>query len=248
MQEYLYPTIFPCVDPRPSSLDFSRESPAKDMWCYVAYVYNGELVSPIGNQWVGIFPPKSEILSYLSLALTWCQNFQDWTIPVGGDTWPSCSAERRKKKNKNKNKNKNERDICQLAYAKSFAKNTGTNSPDGHETIQPKWRNFEKSRWTVRQQWLVVTRPLADCRTTFFRRFMQFGKNLKKSRWTVTRQWSEDTPPSDGCQTTFFKRFKQFGNFLKKVTEGHATVVGGHATVGWLSNNVFRRFKQFEKI
>ena len=23
---------------------------------------------------------------------------------------------------------------------------TGTNSPDGHATIQPKWRNIEKSR------------------------------------------------------------------------------------------------------
>ena len=41
----------------PNSLGFSRESPA-DMWYYVAYVYNEELVSPIGNQRVGIFPPK----------------------------------------------------------------------------------------------------------------------------------------------------------------------------------------------
>ena len=47
------------LTPGPSSLDFSRESPAKDIRCYVAYVYNGELVSLIGNQWVGIFPPKS---------------------------------------------------------------------------------------------------------------------------------------------------------------------------------------------
>ena len=63
--------------------------------CYVAYVYNREIVSLIGNQRVGIFPQKSEILFYLSLALIWCQNFQDWTIPVGGDTWPSCTSERR---------------------------------------------------------------------------------------------------------------------------------------------------------
>ena len=59
------------------------------MSCFVAYVYNGELVSLIGNQRVGIFPPKSEILFVLSLALIWCRNFQDRTIPVGGDTWPS---------------------------------------------------------------------------------------------------------------------------------------------------------------
>ena len=62
---------------------------------YVAYVYNGEIVSLIGNQRVGIFPPKSEILFVLSLALIWCQNFQDGSILVGGDTWPSCTSERR---------------------------------------------------------------------------------------------------------------------------------------------------------
>ena len=69
------------------------------------------------------------------------------------------------------------------------------------------------------------------------------NKSLK-----VTREWSEVTRPLDDCQATFFWRFKQFGNFLKKVTEGHATVVGGHATVGWLLNNFFRRFKHFGKI
>ena len=65
----IYPTIFPFVDSCPVSFGFSRESPAKDMWCFVAYVYNGGLVSLIGNQRVGIFPPKSEILFVLSLAL-----------------------------------------------------------------------------------------------------------------------------------------------------------------------------------
>ena len=65
----IYPTIFTFVDSGPISLGFSRESPAKDMWYYVAYVYNGELISLIGNQRVGIFPPKSEIVFVLSLAL-----------------------------------------------------------------------------------------------------------------------------------------------------------------------------------
>ena len=60
----------------------------KDIWYYVAYVYNGELISLIGNQRVGIFPPKSEIFFVPSLALIWCRNPQDRTIPVGGDTWP----------------------------------------------------------------------------------------------------------------------------------------------------------------
>ena len=48
----------------------------------------GELISLIGNQRVGIFPPKSDFLFVLSLALIWYQNFQDRTFPLGGDTWP----------------------------------------------------------------------------------------------------------------------------------------------------------------
>ena len=95
-------------------------------------------------------------------------------------------------------------------------------------------------------------RRSADCQTTFFRRFKQFGKIFEKSRWTVTRQWSEVTRPSADCQTTIFGRFKQFGKiFWKKSLNGHATVVGGHATVGRLSNNVFWTFQaiweNFEK-
>ena len=88
-QKKITPTIFPSVDSGPISLGFSRESPAADTWYYVAYVYNGELVPLMGNQRVGIFPPKSKILFVLSLALIWCRYFQDRTIPVGGDTWPS---------------------------------------------------------------------------------------------------------------------------------------------------------------
>ena len=77
--------------------------------------------------------------------------------------------------------------------------------------------------------------------------FQAIWENFEKSRWTVTRQWSEVTRPSADCQTTFFGRFKQLGKFWKKSLNGHATVVGGHATVGRLSNNVFGRFKQLEK-
>ena len=84
--------------------------------------------------------------------------------------------------------------------------------------------------------------------------FQAIRKKFEKSRWTVTRQWSEVTRPSADCQTTFFGRFKQLEKNLKKVAERsrrHATVVGGHATVGWLSNNVFWTFQaiweNFEK-
>ena len=74
------------------------------------------------------------------------------------------------------------------------------------------------------------------------------SENLWKKSRKVTRQWSEVTRPLYDCQTTFVWRFKQFEKILKKVPEGHAAVVGGHATVGWLSNNVFWRFKQFGNI
>ena len=82
--------------------------------------------------------------------------------------------------------------------------------------------------------------------------FQAIWENFEKSRWTVTRQWSEVTRPSADCQTTFFRRFKQLGKiFWKKSLNGHATVVGGHATVGRLSNNVFWTFQaiweNFEK-
>ena len=40
-QKKIIPTIFPFVDSGPISLGFSRESLARDMWCFIAYVYNG---------------------------------------------------------------------------------------------------------------------------------------------------------------------------------------------------------------
>ena len=73
--------------------------------------------------------------------------------------------------------------------------------------------------------------------------FQAIRNFFEKSRWTVTRQWSEVTRPSADCQTTFFRRFKQLGKFWKRSLKGHATVVGGHATVGRLSNNVFWTFQ-----
>ena len=298
------------------------------MWYYVAYVYNGELISLIGNQRVGIFPPKSEIVFVLSLALIWCRNFQNRTIPVGGDRWSSCTSERRKNKN-NKNDKNNERDTCWLAFAEVVRKNHGNiiagrssdsslafkqifndygeiwkesrwkvtqllsevrqpsadcqstfsrrfkplgillkKSLNGHATVVGGYatvgrlsnndfstfqaiRIFWKSRWTVTRQWSEVTRPSADCQTTFFGRFKRFGKIFEKSRWTVTRQWSEVTRPSADCQTTFFGRFKRFGKILKKVAERSRDSGWGHATVGRLSNNVFWTFQaiweNFEK-
>ena len=39
-QKKFTPTIFPFVDSGPIFLGFSRESLARDMWCFIAYVYN----------------------------------------------------------------------------------------------------------------------------------------------------------------------------------------------------------------
>ena len=63
----------------------------------------------------------------------------------------------------------------------------------------------------------------------------------------AVREWSEVTRPSADCQTTIFRRFKQLEIFWKKSLNGHATVVGGHATVGRLSNNDFSTFQAIRK-
>ena len=47
-------------------------------------------------------------------------------------------------------------------------------------TFQAIRRISEKSHWTVTRQWTEVTRPSADCQTTFFGRLKQLGKLLKK--------------------------------------------------------------------
>ena len=145
------PGYFPeCWPPGLSSRFFTGISRRR----YIAYVYNGEMFSLIGNQRVGIFPSKSKILFYLSLALIWCQNFQDRTIPVGGDTWTSCSAERRKS-----NEKETYASVCEAVRNKHGSKVTG---PSRDRPL------------------LEVMRPSADCQTTFFRRFKQFGNILEK--------------------------------------------------------------------
>ena len=105
--------------------------------------------------------------------------------------------------------------------------------------------------WTVTRQWSEVTRPSADCQTTFFGRFKQFEIFLKKvterSRDSVRR--SRDRRPT--VKQRFFDVSNNSENFWKKSLNGRATVVGGHATVTRPSNNVSWMFqaiwKFFEK-
>ena len=96
------------------------------------------------------------------------------------------------------------------------------------------------------REWSEVTRPSADCQTTFFRRFKQLEKYLKK----VVERSRDSGRRSRDRRLTFKQRFldvsSNLGKFRKKSLNGHATLVGGHATVGRLSNNVFGCFKQLE--
>ena len=308
----------------------------------------------MGNQRVGIFPPKSKILFVLSLALIWCRNFQDRTIPVGGDTWTSFWRKERRRR----------RIITRYTSAKQYVMpcESGRRSRDQRPTVKQRFldvssnlkkflkkvaersrdsgRRSRDRRPTVKQRFLdvssdlgkfrkkslnghatmvEVTRPSADCQTTFFGRFKRFGKILikvaelsrdsgwghatvgrlsnnvfwtfqairkifEKSRWMVTRQWSEVTRPSADCQTSFFRRFKQFGKISKKVAErsrdsgrrsrdrrptvkkrfldvssdlgkfwkkslnGHATMVEVTRPSADCQTTFFERFKQLEKI
>ena len=150
------------------------------MWYYVAYVYNGELVSLIGNQRVGIFPPKSKILFYSSLALIWCQNFQDWTIPVGGDTRSSCWSERRIIIKIRRTRYTSARQYVMACESGRRSRDHRPTVKHDFSTFQAIRNFFEKSRWTVTRQWSEVTRPSADCQTTYLGRFKRFGEILKK--------------------------------------------------------------------
>ena len=163
-----YATIFPCVDPpgHSDSSVFHRNLPSRDMLYYVAYVYNGELVSLIGNQRFGKnFPPKSKILFVLSLALIRCQNFQDRISPVGGDhvVEPSaelsttiyiCEA------------------VCQAARMGKFLNKRAGPSRDSPVTFK---RHFFDV--TTKSE---LTRKSADCQTTCFWRFQAIWEAFSK--------------------------------------------------------------------
>ena len=81
-----------------------------------------------------------------------------------------------------------------------------------------------------------------------FSTFQVVRRKVEKSRWTVRWQGLEVTRPSDDCQTTFFDVSSNSEKFWIKSLNGHATVVVGHATVGWLSNNVFSTFQAIRKL
>ena len=116
----------------------------------------------------------------------------------------------------------------------------GRLSNNDFSTLQAIRNFFEKSRWTVTWQWSEVTRLSADCQTTIFRRFKQLEIFLKKvaERSRDSGRRSRDRRPT--VKQRFLDISSDLGEFWKKSLNGHATVVGGHATVGRLSNNVLR--------
>ena len=265
----VYPTIFSCVDPR---YQLSRFFPGFSRKKY------GELILLIGNQRVGIFPPKSEILFVLSLALIWYRNFQDRTIPLGGDAWSSFWRKEL---------------ITRYTSARQYVMpcESGWKSRDYRPTVEQRfldvssnlgkfWKNSQNGHATVDE----VTRPSADCQTTFLGRFNRFGKilkkvaersrdsgrrsrdrrptvkqrffgrfraiweNFEKSRWTVTRQWLRSRDRRPTVKQRFLDVSSDFGKFFKKVAERSRDSGRGHATLGRLSNNVFWTFQAIWEI
>ena len=79
---------------------------------------------------------------------------------------------------------------------------------------------------------------MADCQRTFFRCFKQFGKFLKKvaERSRDSRRRSSDRRPT--VKQPVFHVSSKPEIFSKRSLNGQAIVVGGHATVGRLSNIV----------
>ena len=116
------------------------------------------------------------------------------------------------------------------------------------QTFQAIRENFEKSRWTVTRQWSEVTRPSADCQTTFFRRFKKFGKILKKiaERSRNSGRRSRDRRP------TVKQRFWMFQAIRIFFEKSHWTVTRQWSEVTRLSadcqTTFFGRFNQFENI
>ena len=96
------------------------------------------------------------------------------------------------------------------------------------------------------REWSEVTRPTADCQTTFFRRFKQFGKILKKvaERSRDSGRRSRDRRPT--VNQRFLDVSSDLGKFWKKSLNGHATMVEVTRPSADCQTTFFRRFKQLE--
>ena len=84
------------------SFDMMSKFPGLNHSCrrrYMNKLKKGEFVSLLGNQRVGILPPKSKILFSLRISFIWYKKIQGLPSPVGGVTWSKyteCWPVRRK--------------------------------------------------------------------------------------------------------------------------------------------------------
>ena len=109
-------------------------------------------------------------------------------------------------------------------------------------TFQAIWKNFEKSRWTVTRQGSGVTRPSADCRTTFFRRFEPLGKILKK----VAELSRDSGRRSRDRRPTVKQRLLTFQPGYLRIANPSTTCPGESLTYLWSFNSV--SWKLFERM
>ena len=132
---------------------------------------------------------------------------------------------------------------------------SGRRSSDRRPTVKQRFwtfqairKHFEKSRWTVTRQWLEVTRPSADCQTTFFGRFKRFGKILKKvAERSRDNGWGQ--PTVGRLSNNVFWTFQAISKISKKnrwtVTRQWSEVTRPSADC---QTTFFGRFKQLENI
>ena len=145
--------------------------------------------------------------------------------------------------NNNNNNNKNEKEtyasLCGAVRNKHISEVTGQ-SRDRPLTFKQNLFDFPTKS--------EVTRPSADCQKTVFRGIKQLEEFLKK----VAERSRDSGRRSRDRRPTVKQRFLDVSNdlklFSKKSLNGHATVVGGHATVGRLSNNCFPRYQAIGRI
>ena len=134
------------------------------------------------------------------------------------------------------------------------SRDSGQRSRDRRPTVEQRFwafqaikKNFEKSHWTVTRQRSEVTRPSAECQTTFFGRSKQLGKILKKvtERSRDSGRWSRDR------RSTVKQRFWTFQAIMKNFEKSHWTVTRQWMEVTRPSadcqTSFFGRFKQLGK-
>ena len=116
----------------------------------------------------------------------------------------------------------------------------------------------------LREQWKALNSELRDsgrrsrdrrpdCKTTFLDVSNHLEEHaIEKFFEKVTERTRDIGRRSRDRRPTVKQRVLEVSSnkekFWKKSMNGHATVVGGHATFSWLSNNVFVRFKRLGEI